>query len=458
MVGPDGVDLNSYLRQVRDLALVEPSDLDRVLAMMPRKGSARDLAILLAREKLLTKYQAARILAGKGDGLRLGQYLLLEEVGRGGMGRVYRARHEVMDRQVALKVLNRRLARGQRAPELFLREVRAASKLHHPNIITAHDAWMTSQPFYLVFEFIEGPTLSELVRTRGALPVGLACEYVRQAALGLGHAHERGLVHRDIKPGNLLLKMGEHPGDAGVVKIGDFGLARLRPGWQGGEQGKIDSMELKTETVIGTPDYLSPEQAKSLQEVDGRADLYSLGCTLYFLLTGKVPFPGDNTLEKVIRHGTEPVPDPRESNHEIPIGVVEILKRLMAKSPEERPASAREVVEMLLPYVEATSITGLWEKKILPRDPESGSSLSPQFFREASTLGAPADSNTESASEFGFDELSLRHFTEPLLIPPKRKTGLFSGKNFSWKKAAAFVAFFFLSLAFFWTILTLLVR
>ncbi|MFM8932387.1 MAG: serine/threonine-protein kinase [Gemmataceae bacterium] len=420
-------DPNAYLAQLRSLGLVGTADLDKLLVTLPAGAGARDLALALAQAKLLTRYQAARILAGKGEGLRLGQYVLLEEVGRGGMGRVFRARHEVMDRQVALKVLNRRLAKGHKAPEIFLREVRAASKLHHPNLVTAHDAWMTSVPFFLVFEFIEGPTLATLVRARGPLPVGLACEYTRQAALGLAHAHERGLVHRDIKPGNLMLKLGENPAEPGIVKICDFGLARLRPGWQGQDPVGGDSAELHSESIIGTPDYLAPEQARSLQDADARADIYSLGCTLYFLLTGQPPYPGESTLEKVIRHGTEPIPDPRLARPDIPDGVVRILRDMMAKDPVQRPANARDLAESLLPYVEASAITYVWEKKAGGRDSESSGEWGHFGTMDQSSQGSTMDGLPDPASEFALDDEALRVFSQPPIFAATKGSKPFAG-------------------------------
>jgi len=435
MAEGESIGLDEYLAQLGELRLVEPVSLENLVGRLAPGATSRDLALLLAKGKYLTRYQAARILAGHGNGLRLGQYILLEEVGRGGMGRVYRARHEVMDRQVALKVLNRRLAKGQRAPELFLREVRAASKLHHPNIITAHDAWMNSLPFYLVFEFIEGPTLSALVRNGGALPFGLACEYVRQAALGLAHAHERGLVHRDIKPGNLMLKLGENPEDPGIVKVGDFGLARLYPGWQGNNEKEGDSIEVNAEAIIGTPDYLAPEQARSLHGVDSRGDIYSLGCTLYYLLTAKPPYPGDTTLEKVIKHGTEAIPDPRLIRPDVPGGVVEILRGMMAKSPEDRPATAREVAELLLPFVEASAIYSHWEKKATNQDPDSGAGISPFGPSDQSTQDSLVDGLADPASEYGLDDEALRVFAEPPISLKRKRTEPFAWKQVSGQKA-----------------------
>src|SRR5262249_47178851 len=283
-----------------------------------------------------TRFQAERLLAGRTDGFVMGQYRILEEIGRGGMGRVYKAQHMTMHRTVALKVLAAAMTRTARARQLFQREVRAAARLVHPNIVTAFDANQLDDRLYLVMEFVDGPNLQALVRKRGPLPVNQACEFIRQAALGLQHAHEMDMVHRDVKPSNLLVQRAPgRPTDAPPVfqvKILDFGLARLvEPGAADADRGG---------TVMGTPDFLAPEQARSMSQADHRADIYSLGCTFYYLLTGRVPFPGGTALEKLVRHGSEE-PRPVELlRPDVLWPVAQILKRMMARAPPARSPSA----------------------------------------------------------------------------------------------------------------------
>jgi serine/threonine-protein kinase len=267
------------------------------------------------------------------------------------MGHVYKAEHRTMSRVVALKVLAPNLMKTDRAQDLFRREVQLVSRLIHPNIVTAFDANQIGDRYYLVLEYVNGPNLDQLVRKQGPLPIGQACEYLRQIANGLHYAHDQGMVHRDIKPANILVQQsGEGKTARAVVKISDFGLARLQEAATPGDEG-MGTILTKENTVMGTPDFLSPEQARSLHQVDIRSDLYSLGCTFYFLLTGQVPFPGGTTLEKLIRHSTEaPVPA-QELRAEIPIGVAAILNRLLEKNPEERYQTPGELAAALEPFV-----------------------------------------------------------------------------------------------------------
>src|SRR5262249_32836498 len=207
-------------------------------------------------------------------------YEVLQLLGQGGMGAVYKARHKVMDRVVALKVINATLLGSNSSVERFHREVKAAAKLHHPNIVTAHDAGQAGNTHFLVMEFVEGTDLGKYVAQKGPLPVAHACHFIRQAALGLQHAHEHGMVHRDIKPSNLMLTA------KGVVKVMDFGLARLT------QEGAGSAGLTGENVVMGTADYIAPEQAQDAHKADIRADIYSLGCALYHLLAGRPPFGG----------------------------------------------------------------------------------------------------------------------------------------------------------------------
>jgi serine/threonine-protein kinase len=347
------VSRQTFLSNLEACGLLEPGKLRAVLPKLPVTERGRVIARYLVEEGLLTRFQAENLLAGRTSGFVLGQYRILDEVGRGGMGRVFKAEHVTMRRVVALKVLAANLTRTERARQLFQREVWAAAKLVHPHIVTAFDAHQSGDRFFLVLEYIDGPNLSALVREQGALPVGQACEFVRQAALGLQHAHDLGLVHRDVKPSNLLVQppVGRGLDQGGVVKIADFGLARL------GAAGGDDPAAAAVNVVMGTPDFLSPEQGRDLNAVDIRADLYSLGCTLYYLLTGEVPFPGGTPLEKLTRHATAE-PEPVELLRPVvPPGVVEVVRRLMAKRPEDRFQTPDALAAALDPFAEVRPVT-----------------------------------------------------------------------------------------------------
>jgi hypothetical protein len=268
----------------------------------------------------------------------LGEYELLERLGAGGMGEVYRARHRRLGKLVALKVLGQaRLGCGE-ALARFRREAEAVGQLDHPHLVEAHDAGEHDGVVYLVLKLIDGVDLQRLVKERGPLPADEACELVRQAALGLQHLHERGLVHRDIKPSNLMRT------PAGTVKVLDLGLARLR--------SSTTADELTAPNVLmGTPDYLAPEQIDNAAGVDIRADLYSLGATLFYLLTGKAPFDHHRgTLAKLKAHGHEPPPDVRALRPDVPDGVAALVARLLAKRPEQRFATPQELADALAPF------------------------------------------------------------------------------------------------------------
>jgi eukaryotic-like serine/threonine-protein kinase len=353
-------DRQTFLTRLDASGLVDAEALRAVASRLPATQRGRVLARFLVEEGLLTRFQAEHLLVGRTSGFILGQYRILDEVGRGGMGRVFKAEHATMRRVVALKVLAAHLTRTERARELFQREVRAAARLVHPHIVTAFDANQAEDRCYLVLEYIDGPNLSALVRDLGPLAVGQACEFARQAALGLGHAHALGIVHRDIKPSNLLVQppIGGTLADGGVVKITDFGLARLG---EGNEDAIAENTPPVTDrginpVVMGTPDYLSPEQGRSLDAADIRSDLYSLGCTLYFLLTGEVPFPGGSPLDKLERHANVE-PEPVEQLRPVVApGVAALVRRLMAKDPAARLQTPTEVAEALEPFAEVRPV------------------------------------------------------------------------------------------------------
>lgn len=280
------------------------------------------------------------------------RYVIQELIGRGGMGDVYRAQHKVMNRQVALKVIKPQLVRNEAAVQRFRREVQAAASLHHKHIVTAYDAEQAGELHFLVMEFVPGVNLDEVIRERGPLPVAEACNYIRQAAEGLQHAHELGMVHRDIKPHNLMVTK------SGEVKILDFGLASFATE-VAEEEIRADSAQSNVETaaalhqltqmgtMMGTPDYIAPEQAANAHKADIRADIYSLGCTLFTLLAGKAPFGEGSVLEKIKAHAQAEPPAISQFRSDVPPQVAAILRKMLAKDPAERYQTPAEVVAAL---------------------------------------------------------------------------------------------------------------
>ncbi|OAI39233.1 hypothetical protein AYO40_01295 [Planctomycetaceae bacterium SCGC AG-212-D15] len=293
--------------------------------------------------------------SGEVGPLCIGDYEVLTELGRGGMGAVFKARHRRMNRLVALKVIDREFLSNPDSVRRFYREVEAAAQLSHPNIVIAYDAGQCEDNHYLAMEYVDGVDLERLVGQAGPLRIGTACDYVRQAALGLQHAHERGLVHRDIKPSNLIVTSAKKadesaanpsPSADAVVKILDMGLALL------GETKLQDSSLTKEGHIVGTADYMAPEHWQNAHTVDIRSDLYSLGCTFFFLLTGKVPYPAPEPMEKMLKHYLDPVPAVEEIRSEVPDKVAGVVRRLMAKRPEERYQTPAEVAELLRWYAQ----------------------------------------------------------------------------------------------------------
>jgi serine/threonine-protein kinase len=333
---PTAADL---LDKARELELTEASE---VRAAPDNIGSPEEMARWLVEHGRVTAYQARLLLEGRGGELRLGGYRLLEPLGEGGMGRVFKARHLLLRRVVAIKIIRPGLLVTTAAARRFRREMRLAAKLAHPNVVAVLDAEEANGTHFLVTEFCPGPDLGRLVLKKGAPPVPTTCSYVRQAALGLYHAHEQGLVHRDVKPDNLLLQ-------GAVVKVADFGLARWKsPDGESPSSGQVT----REDVILGTPDYLAPEQALDARAADPRSDLYGLGCTLYHLLTGRVPFPGGDVMDKVLRHRLDD-PDPVERHRpEVPPGVAAVVRRLMAKDPAERFATGAEVAAALGPWAD----------------------------------------------------------------------------------------------------------
>jgi formylglycine-generating enzyme required for sulfatase activity len=269
------------------------------------------------------------------------KFRVVRELGRGGMGVIYLAQHRVMDKPVALKVIRPAVLDNPDALARFHAEVKAAGRLDHQNIARAHDADQAGELHFLVMEFVEGVSLAQLLERKGRLPVAGACQCVRQAALGLQHAFEQGMVHRDIKPQNLMLT------PKGVVKVLDFGLARLR------SEGAPGTRLTQLDAFMGTPEYVAPEQATDARQADTRADIYSLGCTLYALLTGRPPFQEDTLVKAVMAHIEKEARPPHELRPEVPPELSAVVAKMLAKDPARRYQRPIEVAQALAPFVKA---------------------------------------------------------------------------------------------------------
>jgi serine/threonine protein kinase len=319
-------------------------------SLQGQSPSAEALLQELVRRSWLTAFQAQQIARGRGAELMLGSYVVLDVLGKGATGQVYRARHQKMQRQAALKVLRPDIVQDAEVVQRFYREIEIVSQISHPNIVHAFEAGPIGPLLVLVMEYVEGPDLEKLVRQSGPLPVERACAFTRQAAIALQHASERGLVHRDIKPGNLLFSQA-----TGLVKILDLGLARMQ---QPSANGRTNNLTMLSGHAVtqGTPDYMAPEQALDFHSADTRADIYSLGCTLFFLLTGVPPFAGGNLAEKLMSH-QQAEPPLAGLNGKVPPGVVSILRQMLAKSPGERFQTPGAVADALTPFASATTGT-----------------------------------------------------------------------------------------------------
>jgi autotransporter-associated beta strand protein len=334
-----------FLRQVRESKLTEPNQLDAVLAKLPapiKDGEdPKPLARALIEHRLLTKFQATLVLQGKARSLTVAsKYRLIDRLGAGGMGLVYLCEHINLKRLVALKVMPQKSANDPGQRERFLREAQTAAALRHPNIVQAHDVDSDHGVFYFVMDYVDGIDLERLIAKKGPLDPVQACHYISQAAEGLQHAAEHGLVHRDIKPANLLIERG------GGIKLLDLGLARFCDNTEG------LTAQLDGNAVIGTADYIAPEQAINSSDVDTRADIYALGCTFYFLLAGRAPFKEANVTQKLLMHQMRDPIAITELRPEVPGAIGAILAKMIAKNPDHRYQSPIAIVQALAPWTQ----------------------------------------------------------------------------------------------------------
>jgi hypothetical protein len=331
--------LDQFIERLSGSGLIEGAEVQAVLAGLPaekRPKTAEDLARELFRQGKLTRFQAQAVYQGKTRGLVVGNYVVFDKLGQGGMGAVYKARHKLMDRVVALKMLPSSATKSPDSIRRFQQEVKAAARLTHPNIVTAYDADQAAGGHFLVMECVDGKDLASIVKQQGPLAPGAAVDCIVQAAQGLEYAHAAGVIHRDIKPANLLVDRN------GTVKILDMGLARIDSAVGGADDGLTRGGQ-----VLGTLDYMAPEQALDTHNADARSDLYSLGCTLHYLLTGRPPYGGDTVTKKILAHRGQPVPSLRALCADVPQSLDAVFRQMLAKNPDERQQTMGEVISQL---------------------------------------------------------------------------------------------------------------
>jgi serine/threonine protein kinase len=334
--------VNSFLATLRRSNLLTHEQMaaaNSIAADSDAVGTARNLV----KRTWLTEWQARQLLAGKSK-LFLGKYKLLGVLGQGGMGAVLKAESTTLGRVVALKVLSKNVSNNEVAEARFLREIRFAGRLNHPNIVRALDADRVGERAFLVMEYVDGSDLKQVLKRDGQLSIEFACECIRQAAAGLQHAHEAGMIHRDVKPSNLLLTRHAETGQP-IVKLLDLGLARLE------HKQTSDCSITRTGQIMGSPDYMAPEQAMNARNADIRSDIYGLGVTLYQLLSNSLPFGGNNVMERLVVRINQDAPPISAVRPDVPAVLVHIIARMLHRDPSQRFQTPDEVGAMLQSFV-----------------------------------------------------------------------------------------------------------
>jgi serine/threonine protein kinase len=410
---------------------------DEVKAMYQRwLDEAKDAAANLGQftkwltaKRYVTEYQAALLTRGHADDFFLNQYKILDRLGRGRMAGVYKAVHQ-LGQVVAIKVLPPSKARDPHLFGRFQREARLAMKLKHPNVVRSFQVGQANALNYLVMEYLDGETLEEVLARRRQLPPAEAVRLIHQALMGLQHIHEQGMVHRDLKPSNLMLVPAAAPGQPdttarATLKILDIGLGRaLFEETSPGPAGGLDNKQLTAEGVLlGTPDYLSPEQARDPRHSDIRADIYSLGCVLYHTLAGQPPFPDTNIITQMVRHATETPRPLKTLNPAFPDGLQQILNWMLAKDPSQRYATPERAAQALQIFL----VAGSEPVRSLEAEPqmrkfltwlETSNGASDTQAPAAAATGRPAASRQPGQPEKAASK-PLR--TRPTPVPPTRK-------------------------------------
>lgn len=302
--------------------------------------SVSKLAQEMVKTGTLTDYQVEELVEGRLSRLVLGNYVLQRCIGQGGMGQVYEAIHKKMERRVALKVMHAKQTGDPQIVRRFQREVRAAARLQHPNIVTAFDAGESDGIHFLVMELVQGRDLGAIIQAEGPLSLSKTIDCLLQTCRGLDYAHRMGIYHRDIKPNNLLMDSN------GVIKILDMGLARFQSLSIG---GGLPNDQSDSHSIVGSVDFMAPEQAINSNQADHRSDIYSLGCTLYFLLTGRAPYSGGTVMECLIAHREARIPSLKLVHNEVSDSLEELFQKMLAKNPADRPQSTMDIINKLQP-------------------------------------------------------------------------------------------------------------
>ena len=413
------IDTNQrFLTALHRTGIFEQEQLDEIRdRLLGHYADPVALGEYLVEINWLTAYQLQMMLAGRWDELTIGPYQILDRLGEGGLSEVLKAWDGERGRVVALKVLRNELATNGDAVRQVQRELQAITRLSHPNIIKTFDASQDGATNYFAMEYVEGMDLDHFVRRVGPLPLDQACDFARQVAQGLQHAHQNGLVHRDIKPANLFLVHPPLPPSPGVpfkrgpdpvVKIIDWGLARcLNAPILGRVNASAEQAEEEKGRLIGTADYISPEQARDASLVDIRADLYSLGCTIYYLLVGRPPFVGPSLMQKLLQHQETQPTSLRQIRADVPEELDDLVMRMLAKRADDRPQIPLLVVTPLRRFCSAAA-------GVVGRPPAVGAIQRPGISVSPSTPPSAPISTVNMA----------RPATQPILPRPGTQTHL----------------------------------
>jgi serine/threonine protein kinase len=392
--------VQDLLDALKESSLLSPEEMDRATKLAQDTGlPARALGLELVSAGLVTLYQLDAVFEGKAGELRVGNYVVLDRLGAGGMGTVFKARHRRMKRVVALKVLTSNLTKDETFVQRFQREIEMIARFTHPNIVMAYDADEDTVGPYLVMEFVDGQDLASLVQKQGPLKVADAVQAILQAARGLEYAHAQGIIHRDIKPANLLRDA------SGAVKVTDLGLARFSS-LAGEAQPK--SGITQAGGIVGTVDFMSPEQAFDSTTLDGRSDIYSLGATLYLLLTGLPVYDAPTIMGILLKHREAPIPSLAEARGDVPAALDALFRRMLAKTPAERIQTMGDVVRELEAIAASLGAASSGQASAVPAWQSGDTRVSPPATAESQTIVVPSAPKAEKAS------------TAILLVEPSR--------------------------------------